>query len=152
MAGPGDNSRAKPGQAVDLEPFRRALTGCVRSIAGSAEVEVAFANDRPGMAGDRMRLPELSRKPTAQELSVMRGLGDSMALRRACHDERLHTQFAPQGPDARAIYDAVEQARVEAIGASRMAGTAQNLNSMLTEKYAKANFRGINGREDAPIE
>ena len=152
MAGPGDNSRAKPGQAVDLEPFRRALTGCVRSIAGSAEVEVAFANDRPGMTGDRMRLPELSRKPTAQELSVMRGLGDSMALRRACHDERLHTQLAPAGPDARAIYDAVEQARVEAIGASRMAGTAQNLNSMLTEKYAKANFRGINGREDAPIE
>ena len=84
MAGPGDNSRAKPSQAVDLEPFRRALTGCVRSIAGSAEVEVAFANDRPGMTGDRMRLPELSRKPTAQELSVMRGLGDSMALRRAC--------------------------------------------------------------------
>ena len=152
MAGPGDNSRAKPGQAVDLEPFRRALTGCVRSIAGSAEVEVAFANDRPGMVGDRMRLPELSRKPTAQELSVMRGLGDSMALRRACHDERLHTQFAPAGSDARAIYDAVEQARVEAIGASRMAGTAQNLNSMLTEKYAKANFRGINGRDDAPIE
>jgi cobaltochelatase CobT len=152
MAGPGDNSRAKPGQVVDLEPFRRALTGCVRSIAGSAEVEVTFANDRPGMAGDRMRLPELSRKPTAQELSVMRGLGDSMALRRACHDERLHTQFAPAGQDARAIYDAVEQARVEAIGASRMAGTAQNLNSMLTEKYAKANFRGINGRDDAPIE
>ncbi|RYE52447.1 MAG: cobaltochelatase subunit CobT, partial [Rhizobiaceae bacterium] len=152
MAGPGDNSRAKPGQAVDLEPFRRALTGCIRSMAESAEVEVTFANDRPGMAGDRMRLPELSRKPTAQELSVMRGLGDSMALRRACHDERLHTQFAPQGPDARAIYDAVEQARVEAIGASRMAGTAQNLNSMLTEKYAKANFRGINAREDSPIE
>jgi cobaltochelatase CobT len=152
MAGPGDNSRAKPGQAVDLEPFRRALTGCVRSMAESAEVEVTFANDRPGMAGDRMRLPELSRKPTAQEISVMRGLGDSMALRRACHDERLHTQLAPTGPEARAIYDAVEQARVEAIGASRMAGTAQNLSSMLTEKYAKANFRGINGREDAPIE
>jgi cobaltochelatase CobT len=152
MAGPGDNSRAKPGQAVDLEPFRRALTGCVRSIAGSPEVEVTFANERPGMTGDRMRLPELSRKPTAQELAVMRGLGDSMALRRACHDERLHTQFAPQGPDARAIYDAVEQARVEAIGASRMAGTAQNLNSMLAEKYAKANFRGINKREDSPIE
>jgi len=152
MAGPGDNSRAKPGQAVDLEPFRRALTGCVRSMAESAEVEVTFANDRPGMAGDRMRLPELSRKPTAQEISVMRGLGDSMALRRACHDERLHTQLAPAGPEARAIYDAVEQARVEAIGASRMAGTAQNLSSMLTEKYAKANFRGINNREDSPIE
>jgi cobaltochelatase CobT len=152
MAGPGDNSRAKPGQLVDLEPFRRALTGCIRSVAGSPEVEVTFANERPGFTGDRMRLPDLSKKPTASELSVVRGLGDSMALRRACHDERLHTALAPQGQDARAIYDAVEQARVEAIGASRMAGMAQNLKSMLSDKYAKANFKGIASREEAPIE
>ena len=152
MAGPGDNSRAKPGAPVDLEPFRRALTGCIRAEAGTAEVEVAFANDRPGMAGDRMRLPELSKKPTAMELSVIRGLGDSMALRKACHDERLHTQFAPQGQDARAIYDAVEQARVEALGASRMAGVANNLNAMLADKYGKTNLRNVSHREDAPIE
>ena len=61
MAGPGDNSRPTPGAPVDLEPFRRALTGCIRSVAESAEVEVSFANDRPGFAGDRMRLPELSK-------------------------------------------------------------------------------------------
>jgi cobaltochelatase CobT len=152
MAGPGDNSRAKPSGAVDLEPFRRALTGCIRSVAESAEVEVTFANDRPGFAGDRMRLPELSKKPTATELSILRGLGDSMALRKACHDERLHTSLAPQGQDARAIYDAVEQARVEALGASRMAGMAKNLNSMLADKYAKANFRGVAERSEAPIE
>ncbi|WP_137155431.1 cobaltochelatase subunit CobT [Rhizobium sp. FKL33] len=152
MAGPGDNSKARPGAAVDLEPFRRALTGCIRSVAESAEVEVAFANDRPGFAGDRMRLPELSKRPTAQELAIVRGLGDSMALRKACHDEKLHTQFAPQGQDARAIYDAVEQARVEALGASRMAGMAANLSSMLSDKYARANFRGVSQRQDAPIE
>jgi cobaltochelatase CobT len=152
MAGPGDNSKAKPGAPVDLEPFRRALTGCIRSVAESAEVEVAFANDRPGMAGERMRLPELSKKPTASELSILRGLGDSMALRKACHDERLHTQLAPQGADARAIYDAVEQARVEALGASRMAGMANNLKSMLADKYSKSNFRGVSQRGDAPIE
>ena len=152
MAGPGDNSRARAGLGVDLEPFRRALIGCIRSVAGSPEVEVTFANDRPGFAGDRMRLPELSKKPTAIELSVLRGLGDSMALRKACHDERLHTQFAPQGQNARAIYDAVEQARVEAIGASRMSGMASNLKSMLAEKYGKANFSGVAERADAPIE
>jgi cobaltochelatase CobT len=152
MAGPGDNSRPKPGAPVDLEPFRRALTGCIRSVAESAGVEVAFANDRPGMAGDRMRLPELSKKPTAGELSIVRGLGDSMALRKACHDERLHAQLAPQGPDARAIYDAVEQARVESLGASQMAGMANNLHAMLSDKYSKANFSGVGRREDAPIE
>jgi cobaltochelatase CobT len=151
MAGRGDNSKAKPGQPVDMEPLRRAITGCVRAIAGDSEVEVAFANERPGMTGERIRLPELSKRPTAHELSVTRGLGDSMALRLACHDARVHATMSPQGSDARQIFDAVEQARVESIGARRMSGMATNLDSMHAEKYAKANFSGIERQEDAPI-
>jgi cobaltochelatase CobT len=151
MASRGDNSKAKPGAPVDVEPLRRAITGCVRAIAGDDQVEVAFANERPGMTGERIRLPELSKRPTAHELAVTRGLGDSMALRIACHDERVHSSMAPQGSDARAIFDAVEQARVESIGSLRMEGMATNLRSMTEEKYAKANFTGIERQEDAPI-
>ncbi|TCR89859.1 cobaltochelatase subunit CobT [Rhizobium sp. BK376] len=151
MAGRGDNSKAKPGAPVDMEPLRRAITGCVRSIAGDSEVEVAFANERPGMTGERIRLPELSKRPTAHELAVTRGLGDSMALRLACHDDRVHATMAPQGTDARVIFDAVEQARVESIGALRMSGMASNLAEMNSEKYSKANFSGIERQEDAPI-
>lgn len=151
MAGRGDNSKARPGSAVDTEPFRRAVTGCVRSVAGNAEVEVVFANERPGLAGDRVRLPELSKRPTADEIAVTRGLGDSMALRLACHDSKIHASMAPMGPDARAVFDAVEQARVESIGALRMSGMAANLSSMNAEKYAKANFSGIARQEDAPL-
>ncbi len=152
MAGRGDNMRAKPGTAVDMEPVRRAISGCVRSVAGRTPVEVSFANDRPGMTGTAIRLPELSRRPTAAELAVTRGLGDSMALRVACHDQKVHNALAPQGADARAVYDAVEQARVESIGALRMAGMASNLAAMNAEKYAKANFSGIQRQQDAPIQ
>ncbi|MHB0950614.1 MAG: cobaltochelatase subunit CobT [Allorhizobium sp.] len=151
MAGPGDNIRAKSGSAVDTEPLRRAISGCVRSVAGNGEVEVVFANERPGLAGERVRLPELSKRPTAHELAVTRGLGDSMALRLACHDQKVHAAMAPQGADARSVFDAVEQARVESIGALRMSGMAANLQSMNAEKYAKANFSGINRQEDAPL-
>ncbi|MCM2293495.1 cobaltochelatase subunit CobT [Allorhizobium sp. BGMRC 0089] len=151
MAGRGDNSQARPGAAPDMEPVKRAITGCVRSIAGDAAVEVSFANERPGLAGERMRLPELSKRPTAHELAVTRGLGDSMALRLACHDQKIHSAMAPEGTDARSVFDAVEQARVESIGAMRMKGVANNLHSMNTEKYAKANFSGIEKREDAPL-
>ncbi|OWV71589.1 cobalt chelatase [Rhizobium sp. R634] len=151
MAARGDNSKAKPGAPVDVEPLRRAISGCVRSIAGDGDVEVTFANERPGMTGERIRLPELSKRPTTHELAVTRGLGDSMALRLACHDEKVHTTMAPQGSDARVIFDAVEQARVESIGALRMEGVAANLRSMTEEKYSKANFTGIERQEDAPI-
>ncbi|CDZ59923.1 cobaltochelatase subunit CobT [Neorhizobium galegae] len=151
MAGRGDNSKAKSGGPVDTEPLRRAITGCVRSIAGDAEVEVTFANERPGLAGERIRLPEISKRPTAHELAVTRGLGDSMALRIACHDTNVHASMSPHGADARVVFDAVEQARVESIGALRMAGMASNLNSMHAEKYSKANFSGVERQEDAPI-
>lgn len=151
MAGRGDNSKARAGGGVDTEPMRRAITGCVRSIAGDPQVEVAFANERPGLAGERIRLPELSKRPTAHEVAVTRGLGDSMALRLACHDQKVHAALAPQGTDARAIFDAVEQARVESLGSLRMPGVASNIQSMNTEKYAKANFSTISRQEDAPI-
>ncbi len=151
MAARGDNSRPKSGTVIDTEPLRQAITGCVRSVAGSSEVEVVFANERPGLAGERMRLPEISKKPTAQEVAITRGLGDSMALRLACHDSDVHATMSPQGADARQIFDAVEQARVESIGALRMPGMANNIRAMNTEKYAKANFGTINTQEDAPI-
>ena len=151
MAGRGDNSKPRPTGTVDVEPFRRALTGCVRAIAGDAEVEVVFANERPGLAGERVRLPEISKRPTRHELAVTRGLGDAMALRKACHDGRIHATMSPQGADARAIFDAVEQARVEAIGAIRMDGVAENLSSMLDEKYSKSNFGAIDRQADAPL-
>lgn len=151
MAARGDNSKAKPGAPVDVEPLRRAITGSVRAIAGDGDVEVTFANERPGMTAERIRLPELSKRPTAHELAVTRGLGDSMALRLACHDEKVHATMAPQGSDARAIFDAVEQARVESIGSLRMEGVAANLRSMTEEKYSKANFSGIERQEDAPV-
>ncbi|MGA1802035.1 cobaltochelatase subunit CobT [Rhizobium sp. HT1-10] len=151
MAGRGDNLKGKPNTQVDMEPLRRAITGCVRSIAGDGEVEVTFANERPGMTGERIRLPELSKRPTLHELAVTRGLGDSMALRLACHDARVHATMAPQGTDARVIFDAVEQARVESIGTLRMDGVAANIYSMNTEKYAKANFAGVERQEDAPL-
>lgn len=151
MAGRGDNSKARTPGLIDTEPLRRAITGCVRSIAGDPQVEVAFANERPGLAGERVRLPEISKRPTSHELAVTRGLGDSMALRLACHDQKIHAALAPQGSDARAIFDAVEQARVESLGSLRMPGVASNIHSMNTEKYAKANFSTISRQEDAPL-
>jgi cobaltochelatase CobT len=105
---------------VDSEPFKRALTACVRAISGEHELEVAFTNDRPALSANRARLPDLPKRPTAHDIAVTRGLGDSMALRQARHNPRIHAALAPEGKQARAIYDAVEQARVEAIGARAM--------------------------------
>jgi cobaltochelatase CobT len=153
MAGPGDNStRSKPKANGEGEAFKRAVSVCVRAIAGDHDLEVGFAKDRPAFAGNRARLPELPKKPTISDIAVTRGIGDSMALKRACHDNRIHSKLAPEGKQARAIYDAVEQARVEAIGSRAMLGVADNIGSMLEDKYAKANLADVKDQADAPIE
>lgn len=152
MAGPGDNTRNKSKTGSEADSFKRAVTVCMRAIAGDKEMEVGFAKDRPALAGSRARLPELPKKASKADIAITRGLGDSMALKRACHDARIHTKLAPEGKAARAIYDAVEQARVEAIGSRAMQGVADNIGSMLEDKYAKANLVDVKDKADAPIE
>src|SRR4030095_892115 len=107
MAGLGDNSRGKPRSNAGTDNLKRAVTACMRAISGDHELEVGFAKDKPALAGNRARLPELPKKPSRNDIAVTRGLGDSMALRRACHDMRIHTRLAPEGKQARAVYAAV---------------------------------------------
>ena len=152
MAGRGDNSRARPNAPVDIEPFKRAVTGCVRSIAADHELEVVFANDRPHLSGERMRLPDLPKRPSRGDLLITRGIGDSLALRKACHDDAIHNAMAPRGDEAREIFDAVEKARIDAIGSNRMAGVAENLNAALNDRCSKANYKGVTSREQAPLQ
>ncbi|KQT85859.1 cobaltochelatase subunit CobT [Aurantimonas sp. Leaf443] len=153
MARIGDNQRGgKAKVAADREPFRRAVAGCLRAIAGDAELEVTYAADRPGLAGKRARLPELPKRASKNDVAVTRGIADAMALRKARHDTRLHASFSPEGKSARAVYDAVEQARCEAIGANAMPGVADNLASMLEDKYFRSSLSEVNDRAEAPME
>ncbi|WP_436173982.1 cobaltochelatase subunit CobT [Mesorhizobium sp. LjNodule214] len=152
MAGPGDNTRNKSKTGSEADSFKRSVTVCMRAIAGDKDLEVGFAKDRPALAGSRARLPELPKKASRTDIAITRGLGDSMALKRACHDARIHSKLAPEGKLARSIYDAVEQARVEAIGSRAMQGVADNIGSMLEDKYARANLVDVKDKADAPIE
>jgi cobaltochelatase CobT len=147
------NSKSKPSpKESPAEPFKRAVTGCMRAIARKPDLEVAFAAERPGMAGGKARLPEPPRKLTRAEAAIVRGHADALALRLACHDAALHRRLQPTGQQARAVFEAVEQARVESIGARRMAGVADNIGAMLDDKYHRGKFDQITDRSDAPLE
>jgi len=147
------NIKIKPSpKESPTEPFKRAVTGCLRALARKPELEVAFAAERPGLMGGKVRLPEPPRKLGKTEAAVVRGHADSIALRLACHDQALHRRLQPSGQQARAVFEAVEQARVEAIGARRMNGVAQNLAAMLDDRFHRGTFDQITERADAPIE
>jgi len=138
------------------EPFKRAVSGCMRALAKLPELEVVYAAERPNLtrsgANAKARLPEPARKLDPREASVLRGHADSMALRLACHDNDVHKKLLPPSAAARAVFDAVEQARIEAIGSRRMEGVARNLDAMLDDRYYKSRASEVSVRADAPLE
>ena len=143
----GSNRKESP-----AEPFKRVLGLCVRAIAGDGEVQVSYAPGKPEIDGKLVQLPEPSRVPSMREVAVIRGWADSLALTAACHDVKLHARLAPKAGPARAVFEAVERARIEALGANRMPGMASNLTARVEDQYGHGRYAEITERADAPLE
>ncbi len=146
MAGPNKPNRPDP-----TGPFKAAVGATLRAVAGQRDLEVAFTADRPVLTKDKARLAAIPRTPTAHDISVARGQGDAIAMRIAAHDAKTHRRFAPKDADARAAFDAIEQARVESLGCRRLPGMKGNLRSALEDRLFRANLGSITDIGDAPL-
>jgi cobaltochelatase CobT len=133
------------------EPFKRAVGTAVRALAGEPELEVNFSAEAPALKGLKARLPLPSRNLPPSEIAVVRGAGDAYALRLAYHEDKVHQQFRPQSADGAAIFEAAEQARVEAIGTLAMKGVAANLAANLEARSAARGLAKPKDRAEAPL-
>ncbi|MGQ0455756.1 MAG: cobaltochelatase subunit CobT [Hyphomicrobium sp.] len=147
MASPPTKRREAPS-----EPLKRVLAPAFRAIAGNGDVEVSFGPGKPEVAGQSVQLPEPPRAPTAHDIAVIRGWADSIALNMGCHDAKVHRRIAPPPGPARAVFEAAERARVEALGATRMPGMAANLTARLEDHYGHGRFKSVADRTEAPLE
>src|SRR5580704_11668187 len=127
------------------EIFKRAIAHAARSLAEQPDLEVTFSGDGPQLVGNHAVLPHPPRDLSPKETSRIRGLADQMALRLAHHDEASHARLRPQSVQARAVFEAVEQARIDAIGANALMGVRANLTSALESSIEK---RGLNRFDD----
>jgi cobaltochelatase CobT len=119
---------------LSSENFKRATAVTVKAIGHRAELEVGFS-DLPGETSDtRVNLPELSSKATASERSLVRGAADTAALRLRHHKTRIHASRAPSTTEALEAFNALEQARYEALGARALKGVAHNLAATMDEQ------------------
>ncbi|MCT4657019.1 MAG: cobaltochelatase subunit CobT [Cohaesibacter sp.] len=140
------------GQIEPNERFKRSVGGTLKAIAGHVDLEVHFSSDRAILTSGQARLPEPPRALSPENAAILRGQADSLALRVACHDPHIHARHAPDGSRARGVFDAVEQARVESIGARQMEGLAGNLSAMLEDRYSKVVTGDSSRTEDAPLD
>ena len=133
------------------DPFKKALAEATRTMADDPEMTVAYSVDPAGMTKDGIRLPQVSRRMTRDEVMLARGTADAFALRRRHHDEATSTRYAPTGQLARDIYDAMETARCEAVGARLMPGTAGNIDAKIAHEADRKGYSQITQAADAPL-
>ncbi|MBV8776431.1 MAG: cobaltochelatase subunit CobT, partial [Alphaproteobacteria bacterium] len=134
-----------------IEIFKRATATTLRAIAENEEVNVTFGPEPAGLSGKRVKLPNPARDLPPEEVAQLRGAADSMALRLRYHDDAVHSKRLPGGALAKSIFESLEQARVEALGAKRMAGVAANLSAMLDEQYRRQGFERVTERTEGTM-
>ncbi len=137
--------------AHKLDQFKHALSATVRAVAENPEPEISFGAENTDISGTSSRLPMMSVNMPVGEVAKVRGVADGYALRLRYHNSELHRKFAPDNPVAQTVYEAMEQARVEAIGATRMPGMAQNLAATLDDHYARHRLALAEDSNEPPL-
>ena len=138
-------------ERTPVDEFRRALAGASRAIARDPEVEVVFASEPAPASGKTARVPSPGPSLQRKLVAEARGAADSVALRLRHHDERLHSHGAPLDPEARAVFDALETARVEALGARSMDGVRANLNDLADARVRLDAITRARTAEEVPL-
>jgi cobaltochelatase CobT len=133
------------------EEFKRATAGALRAIARNAEVQVAYQPGPSGLAGKRARLPLPTRSLPPAEMARLRGAADAIALRLRHHDEAAHAARTPQRREAKEVFDALEQARVEVVGSQFMPGVAANLDARLAETCEAEGYDRMTRKDQLPL-
>jgi cobaltochelatase CobT len=134
-----------------VEPFKRALAHAARSLAETADLEIVYSGEGPQLSGKRAVLPHPPRDLTAPEAARIRGLADQMALRVAHHDAAQHIRARPSSPIGAPAYDAIEQARVEAIGANALGGVRENLKAVHEQTWARRTVNAAEAMASPPM-
>ncbi|TDH61386.1 cobaltochelatase subunit CobT [Dankookia rubra] len=134
------------------EEFKRATAGTLRAIAhANAEVQVAFQPGPGGVAGKRVRLPLPTRALPPAEMAKLRGAADAAALRIRHHSEAVHSARLPQRREAKEVFDALEDVRVEAVGSKHMSGVAANLRARLNDQCETEGYDRMTRKDQLPL-
>ncbi|MEM6374243.1 MAG: cobaltochelatase subunit CobT, partial [Pseudomonadota bacterium] len=133
------------------DPFKKALAEATKVMANDPELNVSYSVDPAGLSGDAMRLPQVSRRMTRDEVLLARGTADALALNRRYHNGETHQRYVPQGEMARDLYEAMETARCEAMGARDMPGTAGNIDAKIAHEALRKGYDQCREPAEAPL-
>ena len=134
-----------------VEPFKRAVAGTMRAMSRDDELEVNFGVQEPSVSGHSAQLTQPPRELDAHTVAMTRGEADALALKLRHHNAKTHARRRPVGEIGRAVYDAVEDARCESLGANRMKGVSDNLNVVIEDRCRAKGLHRISDQDEAPL-
>ena len=134
-----------------LDDLKAALAGAARAMAHEPEIELAYTADAPVSNGRHIKVPMPGRTLPADQVAEARGFADAAALMIRHHNDALHDAARPTEAIARSAYDAVERARVEALGARRYAGVKDNLAHALDMRLKADPISKARSRDEVPL-
>ncbi|CAK0744949.1 cobaltochelatase CobT [uncultured Gammaproteobacteria bacterium] len=134
-----------------VETFKRATAATIRALAGREEVQVSFVGEVAGVIGDLVRLPPPARDLDQAHVAISRGQADAAALRLRHHSPALHLRYLPEDPTVRVVFEALEQARCESLGARAMTGVAANLEAAMAERCRRQGLDRVTKRDQVSL-
>ena len=134
-----------------IETFKRLLGQTTRALSATVDAEVTFGGETPTVSGANAKLPMPPRRLDKKKLAISRGHADAAALRLAHHNSAVFARSAPQNEQGRAVFAALEEARLEAIGANTLSGVGDNLEAALVRRLDEKGFRRMEDRQDVPL-
>ncbi|MBI1493341.1 cobaltochelatase subunit CobT [Halocynthiibacter styelae] len=133
------------------DPFKKALAEATKTMANDTDLNVTYTVDPAGKTADTIRLPQVTRRMTRDEVLMARGTADALAMRHRHHNATTHNRYLPQGQMARDLYTAMEDARCEAMGAREMPGALSNIDVKLEAEAKSKGYGEITDRAQAPL-
>ena len=131
-----------------LDNFKRSLAAATKALSGEPELEVSYGGDVAGIVRDQVMLPSLPPKPKPFTVAKARGEADRLALRMALRDKDTNRKNQPESGPARMVFEAMEQARIEAVGTRHLSGLGDNLQAALSDRAKRKGFDKIEIAKD----
>ena len=134
------------------ELFKNGTRSVLKSMAKKNDLDITFsATENPtGHIGslNHPRLPSPGKDLSEEKRSLIRGCADIYALKIAHHDPEMHLRNIPDDPETIAAFEALEQARCDAIGMNSMSGVSKNITTVLEEKCKRNGYTDIEHHDD----
>ena len=134
----------EPSEAENEAEFLRLQAEVAQAISGRSELSVSVGlnrlSDDPLAKSDSIMLYKRLDAPQPEVIRHLRGQVDLAALALKYHQSRTHHKLRPTTESAAATFDALEQIRLEAIGASQFSGMKANLEERHRVAFERAGY------------